>query len=34
VLGYYKKDNRLVTVNGDQPIENVFNDILKAIKAK
>lgn len=32
VLDYYKKDNRLITVNGDQPIENVFNDILKAIK--
>jgi len=34
VLNYYKKDSRLITVNGEQPIEDVFNDILKAIKAK
>jgi len=33
VLDYYKKDNRLITVNGEQPIEDVFNDILKAIGA-
>jgi adenylate kinase len=34
VIEYYKKDNRLITVNGEQPIENVFEDILKAIKVK
>lgn len=34
VLDYYKKDNRLITINGDQPIDDVFNDILKAIKAR
>jgi len=34
VLEYYKNDNRLITINGDQPIEKVFEDIMKAIKAK
>jgi len=34
VLDYYKNDNRLITVNGDQPIEKVFQDILKAVEAK
>jgi adenylate kinase len=34
VIEYYKKDNRLITVNGEQSIENVFEDILKAIKVK
>jgi len=32
VLNYYKKDNRLITINGDQPIDKVFAGILKAIK--
>jgi len=31
VVDYYKKDNRLITVNGEQSIEKVFEDILKAI---
>ncbi|MCX6720577.1 MAG: nucleoside monophosphate kinase [Candidatus Staskawiczbacteria bacterium] len=34
VLEYYKKDNRLITVNGEQTVEKVFEDILKAVKAK
>jgi len=29
---YYEKQNRLVKINGEQSIENVFKDILKAIK--
>ena len=32
VVDYYKKDNRLITINGDQSIDKVFSDILKAIK--
>jgi adenylate kinase len=32
VLDYYKKDNRLITINGEQPIEKVFKDILSAIQ--
>ena len=32
VLNYYKKQGRLKKVNGEQSIENVFKDILKAIK--
>lgn len=34
VVDYYKKDGRLITVNGEQPIEDVFKDILKAVEAK
>lgn len=34
VIEYYKKDNRLIIVNGEQPIEDVFNDILRSIKVK
>ena len=34
VLDYYKKGGQLITVNGDQPIEKVFKDILKAIGEK
>lgn len=34
VINYYKKDNRLITINGDQPIEDVFKDILKAVGDK
>ncbi len=32
VVNYYKDANRLITVNGEQPIEKVFEDILEAIK--
>lgn len=32
VVNYYKDSNRLITVNGEQPIEDVFKDILEAIK--
>jgi len=32
VINYYKDKNRLITVNGEQSIENVFKDILKEIK--
>ncbi len=34
VLEYYKKDNRLITVNGEQSIEDVFKDIIKAVEEK
>jgi adenylate kinase len=33
VIEYYKEQGKLITVNGEQPIEDVFKDILKAIKA-
>lgn len=32
VLNYYKKQGRLIKINGAQGIENVFKDILKAIR--
>jgi len=32
IINYYKKTGRLVKVNGEQPIEGVFKDILKVIK--
>jgi adenylate kinase len=32
VLNYYKKQDRLKKVNGEQRIENVFKDILKTVK--
>ena len=32
VLEYYKKDNRLITVNGEQSIEEVFKNIIKAVE--
>lgn len=31
IVNYYRKTGRLIKVNGEQPIENVFKDILKAI---
>ncbi|MCX6723032.1 MAG: nucleoside monophosphate kinase [Candidatus Staskawiczbacteria bacterium] len=34
VLEYYKKDNRLITINGEQSIEKVFEDILKAVEKR
>lgn len=34
VLDYYRQDNRLITVNGEQNIEDVFKDILKATGQK
>jgi adenylate kinase len=34
VVDYYKKDSRLITINGNQPIEKVFEDILKALPVK
>ena len=30
-INYYKKTGRLIKVNGEQPIEDVFKDILKVI---
>jgi adenylate kinase len=33
VIDYYKEQGKLIVVNGEQPIEDVFKDILKAIKA-
>ena len=32
VIEYYRKKDRLIKINGEQPIEKVFEDILKAIK--
>lgn len=32
VINYYKKQGRLIKINGEQSIENVFKDILKAIR--
>ncbi len=32
VVNYYKKQGRLIKINGEQSIENVFKDILKAIR--
>lgn len=32
VLDYYSKSDRLITINGEQPIEKVFEDIVKAIE--
>ncbi len=31
-INYYKKQSRLIEINGEQPIEGVFNDILKKLK--
>ncbi len=32
IINYYRKSGRLLKINGEQSIENVFKDILKAIK--
>lgn len=32
IINYYKKSGRLAKINGEQPIEGVFEDILKALK--
>lgn len=32
VINYYKKREELIEINGEQPIEDVFKDILKALK--
>ena len=32
VINYYKKQGRLIKINGEQSIEKVFKDILKALK--
>ena len=32
ILNYYRKTGRLIKVNGEQSIENVFKDILKQLK--
>jgi adenylate kinase len=34
VIEFYEKNNRLIKINGEQPIEKVFEDILKAIGEK
>lgn len=31
-INYYKKQGRLIKINGEQSIDNVFKDILKALK--
>lgn len=33
-INYFKEQGRLIKINGEQSIENVFKDILKAIKGK
>ena len=32
VINHYKRQGKLIKINGEQSIENVFNDILKVIK--
>lgn len=32
VINYYRKTDRLIKINGEQSIEDVFKDILKALK--
>ena len=32
IINYYRKTGRLIKINGEQPIENVFKDILKALR--
>ncbi len=32
-INYYKKQKRLIEINGEQNIEDVFKDILKKLKA-
>ena len=32
VVNYYRKTGRLIRINGEQPINDVFKDVLKAIK--
>lgn len=32
VINHYKKQGRLIKINGAQSIEDVFRDILKALK--
>jgi adenylate kinase len=34
IINYYRKTGRLIKVNGEQSIENVFKDILKSLKLK
>lgn len=34
VINYYKKQGRLIEINGERSIEKVFKDILKALKIK
>ena len=31
LVGYYKDQGKLVDINGDQPIEKVFNDVVKVL---
>ena len=33
-INYFKKRGKLIKINGEQPIEKVFEDILKALKKK
>ena len=32
VLDYYKKDNRLITVDGEQSIEKVLEDLVRIME--
>ena len=32
IINYYRKSGRLIKINGEQPINDVFKDVLKAIK--
>lgn len=33
-IGYYRRHGRLITINGDQPVPAVWQDIQKALKLK
>jgi len=33
LIEYYEKEGKLRTINGDQSIEDVFNDVIRALKA-
>jgi adenylate kinase len=34
VINYFKKQGKLIKINGEQPIEKVFQDILKALEKR
>ncbi|MCK9578625.1 nucleoside monophosphate kinase [bacterium] len=34
VLDFYREKNKLITINGNQSVEDVYNDILKALELK
>jgi len=32
IINYYRRTGRLIKINGEQPIEGVFKDVLKSLK--